>query len=181
MSLTNWFVARVAPQAELKIRSLLYRLDRSALVPVEERYFVRPGRREQRTKIKTKKQVPILPGYVFVESATDETWETIKKEVNERLGAPVVYGRVGFNGKPARLTDGDLQFLRSLSGLIESRKLTAMVRVGGTLKVVRGLYEGQIGPVLKIGGKDRGRVKTMMSLFGRMSVVEMAMADVEAA
>jgi transcription antitermination factor NusG len=183
MGLTNWFVARVVPQAEIKIRSQLYNLKPTveALVPTEERYLLRSKRKNLNSRIKTRKQVPILPGYVFVKVDPDRDWDALKKEVNERCGAPVVFGRVGFSGKPARLTESDLEFIRSLSGLIESRKLTAMVRVGGQLKVVRGVYEGQTGPVLKIGGKERGRVKTMMSLFGRMSVVEMAMADVEAA
>jgi transcription antitermination factor NusG len=35
--------------------------------------------------------------------------------------------------------------------------------------------------VLKISGKDRSRVKSMLNIFGRMTVVEFDMADVEAA
>lgn len=181
MSLLNWFAARVVPNSELRVQKQLYQLEQQALVPVEERPFPRPRRKNSKSTIWIKRQVPILPGYVFLGCESDDHFAKTKKMVNDRAGTMLVYGRVGFNGRPARLTEGDLHFLRDLSGLIESRKVTAMVRVGGSLKVVRGLYEGQTGPVLKIGGRESSRVKSMMSLFGRMTVVDLAMADVEAA
>jgi hypothetical protein len=122
MSLLNWFAARVVPNSELRVQKQLYQIEEQALVPVEERSFPRPRRGNSRSKIWIKRQVPILPGYVFLGCESDDHFVKTKKMVNDRAGTMLVYGRVGFNGKAARLTDGDLQFLRGLSGLIESTK-----------------------------------------------------------
>jgi len=109
----------------------------------------------------------ICPGYVLVKMImTDESWHLVR---NVRG----VTGFVGADGKPIPLTDEEIQALG-----VEKREVVVGYEEGDTVKVVDGPLEGFLGVVEEID-KEKGRVRVVVSMFGRETPVDLDLDQVE--
>ena len=131
----------------------------NVLVPVEERVFVKEGKSR---KVSRK----LYPSYVLVEMVLDEqSWYVVRH-------TPGVTGFVGAGSLPLPLSEREVRELMSRIGSEQAKpKVEINFRLGDTVTVRSGPFEGQAGPVVEII-PEKGKVKFTVSVFGRETVVE---------
>ena len=131
----------------------------NVLVPVEERVFVKEGKSR---KVSRK----LYPSYVLVEMVLDEqSWYVVRH-------TPGVTGFVGAGSLPLPLSEREVRELMSRIGPEQAKpKVEINFRLGDTVTVRSGPFEGQAGPVVEII-PEKGKVKFTVSVFGRETVVE---------
>ena len=109
----------------------------------------------------------VFPGYVLVKMVmTDDTWHLVR---NVRG----VTGFVGSGGKPIPLTDEEIAALG-----VETREVVVSYDVGDSVKITDGALESFIGTVEELD-KERGKVRVVVSMFGRETPVELELDQVE--
>lgn len=124
-----------------------------ARVPVEKVKELRNGKyREVERKL--------FPGYVIVRMIfNDESWFTIKS----------VKGVTGFVGDPHNpncLTQSEVDKLG-----IEEKNIEIDYKVGDTVSIMSGAFEGSNGEVAEID-MENAKVKVVVSVFGRNTSIE---------
>ena len=131
----------------------------SVLVPVEEKVFIKEGKSR---KVSRK----LYPSYVLVEMLLDEqSWYVVRH-------TPGVTGFVGAGSLPLPLSEKEVRELMSRIGSEQAKpKVEINFRLGDTVTVRSGPFEGQAGPVVEII-PEKGKVKFTVSVFGRETVVE---------
>ena len=131
----------------------------NVLVPVEERVFVKEGKSR---KISRK----LYPSYVLVEMLLDEqSWYVVRH-------TPGVTGFVGAGSHPLPLSEREVRDLMSRIGKEQAKpKVEISLKLGDTVSVKSGPFEGQAGPVVEIV-PEKGKVKFTVTVFGRETVVE---------
>jgi len=131
----------------------------NVLVPVEERVLVKDGKSR---KVSRK----LYPSYVLVEMLLDEqSWYVVRH-------TPGVTGFVGAGSLPLPLSEKEVRELMSRIGSEQAKpKVEINFRLGDTVTVRSGPFEGQAGPVVEII-PEKGKVKFTVSVFGRETVVE---------
>ena len=109
----------------------------------------------------------VFPGYVLVKMVmTDETWHLLR---NIRG----VTGFVGSANKAIPLTDDEIAALG-----VEKREVVVSYDVGDNVKITDGALESFIGTVEELD-LDRGKVRVVVSMFGRETPVELELDQVE--
>ena len=109
----------------------------------------------------------VFPGYVLVKMVmTDETWHLVR---NIRG----VTGFVGAANKAIPLTDEEIAALG-----VEKREVVVSYNVGDSVKITDGALASFIGTVEELDA-DRGKVKVVVSMFGRETPVELELDQVE--
>ncbi|MPM02020.1 Transcription termination/antitermination protein NusG [bioreactor metagenome] len=110
----------------------------------------------------------VFPGYVLVKMVmTDETWHLVR---NVRG----VTGFVGSGNKAIPLTEEEIASLG-----VEKREVTVGYQVGDSVKITDGALESFLGTVDELD-LDRGKVRVVVSMFGRETPVELDLDQVEA-
>jgi len=134
------------------------------VVPTEEEVEIRGGQRRTVAK-------KILPGYILVEMVmTDQSWAVVRN-------TPGVTGFVGSAGKPVPLAEDEVeQILKQMRA--ETPKVKVGFRPGQSVRVTEGPFADFVGVVDEIG-TDKGKVKVLLSLFGRETPVELDFLQVE--
>ena len=107
----------------------------------------------------------IFPGYVLVEMVmSDDSWYVVRN-------TPGVTGFVGHGTKPAPLDDADVKrILKQMK--MEAPKVKVSFSQGERVKVVDGPFTDFIGVVDSINA-ERGKVRVLVSFFGRETPVEL--------
>ena len=109
----------------------------------------------------------VFPGYVLVKMVmTDETWHLVR---NIRG----VTGFVGSANKAIPLTDDEIAALG-----VEKREVVVSYDVGDNVKITDGALESFIGTVEELD-LDRGKVRVVVSMFGRETPVELELDQIE--
>lgn len=109
----------------------------------------------------------VFPGYVLIKMIlTDESWHIVR---NVRG----VTGFVGSGNKPIPLTDEEVLALG-----VEKRDVNVGFKVGDTVKVNDGPLEGFNGVVDEVE-IDKGKVRVIVSMFGRETPVDLDFDQVE--
>ena len=109
----------------------------------------------------------VFPGYVLVKMVmTDETWHLVR---NIRG----VTGFVGSANNAIPLTDDEIAALG-----VEKREVVVSYEVGDSVKITDGALESFIGTVEELD-LDRGKVRVVVSMFGRETPVELELDQVE--
>ena len=109
----------------------------------------------------------VFPGYVLVKMVmTDDTWHLVR---NIRG----VTGFVGSANKAIPLTDDEIAALG-----VEKREVLVSYEVGNNVKITDGALESFIGVVDEID-LERGKVRVVVSMFGRETPVELELDQVE--
>jgi transcriptional antiterminator NusG len=172
----KWYVVHTLSGQEQKVKE---QLDRkvamenmqeqiaSVLVPIENVAEVRNGKK----KIMKRK---FFPGYILVEMAmNDDSWYLIKNTAG-------VIGFVGA-GTPVPLQDAEVEnILRQIDEKKEKVKPKVSFEKGETVKVNDGPFVNFSGSVEELD-PDRGKLKVMVTIFGRATPVELEYWQVEKA
>ena len=109
----------------------------------------------------------VFPGYVLVKMImTDETWHLVR---NVRG----VTGFVGSGNKAIPLTEDEIASLG-----VEKREVVVGYAVGDNVKITDGALESFLGTVEEID-LDRGKVRVVVSMFGRETPVELELDQIE--
>lgn len=134
------------------------------VVPTEEEVEVRSGQKRTVSK-------KILPGYVLVQmKMTDDS-------LNLVLNTPGVTGFVGSGNKPVPLREEEInRILKQMSS--ETPKVKVGFKQGQSVRVSDGPFTDFVGVVDEISA-DKGKVKVLLSLFGRETPVELDFLQVE--
>jgi len=135
-----------------------------ALVPKEKQIEIKNGKR----KIVEKK---IFPGYVLVEMiVTDESWYIVRN-------TPYVTGFIGMGVTPTPLSPEEVDnIMKRIS--VEEPKYKIDFKVGEAVSITDGPFKGFDGVVSEVG-EERGKVKVLVSMFGRETPVELDFLQVK--
>lgn len=130
---------------------------------------------EKKAKIKSGKRVvmeeKIYPGYVLVDMiVTDDSWYIVRN-------TPRVTGFIGSGVVPVPLNAKEVEELFSRMG-DESIKHKIDLVIGETVSIVDGPFKDFEGKVSEID-EERGKVKVLVSMFGRETPVELDFLQVK--
>jgi len=167
----NWYVVHTYSGHENKVKANLEKRIESLnmgnhifriLVPMEDELEIKDGKK----KVSKRK---IFPGYVLVEMVlTDESYNVVRH-------TPGVTGFVG-GSKPIPLTPQEVRQIMKQMGIDEPRTKIDL-EVGQTVRVNTGPFEGFVGNVEELY-PDKGKVKVMISMFGRETPIELDFSQV---
>lgn len=133
-------------------------------VPTEEEVEVKNG---QRRTVQHK----ILPGYVILQMVmSDQNWNIVRN-------TPGVTGFVGTGGKPTPLQQHEVDRIITQMESAEPRVKVGFKK-GQSVRVVDGPFVDFIGMVDEVN-TEKGKVKVLLSLFGRETPVELDFLQVE--
>ena len=133
-------------------------------IPTVEETEVRSGQRRTVTK-------KILPGYVLIQMRmSDQSWNIVRN-------TPGVTGFVGSGNKPIPLREEEVsQIMKQMAA--EAPRVKVGFRKGQSVRVTDGPFIDFVGVVDDIS-VDKGKVKVLLSLFGRETPVELDFLQVE--
>ncbi len=169
----RWYVVHTYSGYEDKVKTNLEK--RIELMGMKDKIFriLVPVENVIETKNKKKRiiQKKVFPGYIIVEMIlTDESWNLVRN-------TPGVTRFVGSGGKPEPLSDEEVErILKQISG--EGPAIRVDLQRGDSVKIVSGPFGDQIGIVQEID-PDRGKVKVLITFFGRETPVEVGFSDIE--
>ena len=136
------------------------------LVPTEKISEVKGGKK----KISSRK---FFPGYVLVEmDLTDEAWFLVKN-------LPGVSGFIGSGVRPLPLTEGEIkQILKQTEEKKEKPTPKVIFEKGEGVKIIEGPFTNFTGTINEVS-PDKGKLKVMVSIFGRAAPMEVEYWQVE--
>lgn len=130
----------------------------SVLVPTEKKIKIKSGKR----RVVEEK---IYPGYVLVEMVvTDDSWYVVRN-------TPRVTGFVGSGTTPTPLSPEEMEILQKRMG-VEEPKYKIDVGIGDSIKITDGPFKDFDGKVSEVD-EEKGKVKVLVSMFGRNTPVEL--------
>jgi transcriptional antiterminator NusG len=134
------------------------------IIPTEVEIEVKNGQRRNVDK-------KILPGYILVQmKLSDQSWSIVRN-------TPGVTGFVGSGSKPTPLEEGEVsQILKQMEA--EAPRVRVGFRKGQSVRVTNGPFIDFVGVVDEIS-MEKGKVKVLLSLFGRETPVELDFLQVE--
>jgi len=134
------------------------------LIPTETKIKIKGGKR------KTVRE-KIFPGYVLVEMVvTDDSWYVVRN-------TPNVTGFVGSGTTPTPVSDEEIKQLQKRMG-VEEPKYQIDVSVGTPVRITDGPFKDFDGKVSAVD-EERGKVKVLISMFGRETPVELDFLQVK--
>ncbi len=138
------------------------------LIPSENVVELVKGKKATRSK-------KFFPGYIFVQmELTDETWHLVKS-------ASKVTGFVGGKVRPPEVPEHEvLRVTKQMETGAEKPVPKVNFSVGESVTVVDGPFSSFNGTVEEIN-QDKGKVKVLVSIFGRPTPVELDFVQVEKA
>jgi len=130
----------------------------NVLVPTEKKIKIKNGKR----KIVTEK---IFPGYVLVEMiVTDDSWYVVRN-------TPNVTGFVGSGTTPTPISEEEVKELQRRMGIEEPTMKVDFMK-GDPIRIVDGPFKDMEGKIDDVD-EQRGKVKVLVSMFGRETPVEL--------
>ena len=114
----------------------------------------------------------VFPGYVLVKMEMDDrSWAAVRN-------TPGVTGFVGSQGNPSPLTRAEYNQIMKRTSVEVPKKTSTTMEIGQAVHVISGPlkdFDGLISEVMP----DAGKVKVMVSIFGRETPVELTFDQVE--
>ncbi|MEK7471585.1 MAG: transcription termination/antitermination protein NusG [Patescibacteria group bacterium] len=173
LGVRNWYAIHTyAGYENVVLRNLKQRIDSlgmndkifNVIVPVEKKIKIKAGKR---VEVEEK----IYPGYVLVDMiVTDDSWYVVRN-------TPRVTGFVGAGVNPVPLKKEEVDYLFKKMDAGTTRHNIDMV-VGETVRITDGPFKDLEGKVNTID-QDRGKVKVLVSMFGRETPVELDFLQVK--
>jgi transcriptional antiterminator NusG len=169
----NWYVIHTYSGYEERVRKNLEQRIKSmdsagdilqVVIPTEDEIEVKNGQRRTVTK-------KILPGYILVQMGmNDLSWSIVRN-------TPGVTGFVSGGNKPVPLKEEEVsQIMKQMEA--EAPRVKAGFRQGQSIRVIDGPFIDFIGTVDEIDA-DKGKIKVLLSLFGRETPVKLDFLQVE--
>lgn len=171
----QWYVIHTYSGYENKVKTNLEKRVTSmgmedkifrVMVPVEETLEIKDGRK----KIVQKK---IFPGYVLVDMVmTDDSWYVVRN-------TPGVTGFVGSGNRPTPLVEDEVQQILRQMGLTDQKPRPRLdLEIGQNIRVRSGPFDGFVGVIDEID-VERGKLRVLVSMFGRETPLELDFTQVE--
>lgn len=171
----EWYVIHTYSGYESKVKeSLMERMSAAGwgeqlseiLVPSEEIVELKKGKR----RVSERK---IFPGYILVRmELNDQTWHIVRD-------TPKITGFVGGKTHPTPLSEAEVKEIISQTESETGKpKPKVLFRVGESVRVIDGPFSSFIGMVDDVNA-ERGKVRVMVSIFGRSTPVELDFLQVE--
>jgi transcriptional antiterminator NusG len=162
-----WYVIHTYSGYENKVKqNLMHRIDSMemhdqifrVIVPTEEEIEIKNG---QRRTVQKK----VFPGYVLVQMRmTEDSWYVVRN-------TPGVTSFVGHGNRPTPLEEGEVKaILKQMTE--EPAKVRVSYQVGQAVKITDGPFTDFEGIVDAID-QERGRVRVLVSFFGREAPIEL--------
>ena len=173
----EWFIVQTYSGYENKVKTSLEQrikqmdmADRvfEVVIPTEEEIEIRDGQRKTVSK-------KLFPGYVLVQMLMgDDSWYVVRN-------TPGVTGFAGVSSderaRPVPLNDAEIsQILRQMD--TGTPRINVGFAVGESVRVIDGPFIDFVGQVDNIN-LDKGKVRVMVSMFGRETPVELDFLQVE--
>ena len=166
-SSARWYVVHTYSGHESKVsQTLKQRIDSQKLqnkvmdilVPTQNKIEIKEGKK---TAIKEK----IFPGYLLINMILDDaTWLAVRT-------TPGITGFVGTSTKPTPLPDDEVATIKRFMQL-EAPKFKTAFSTGEAVKITDGPFTEFLGTVSEID-EERGKLKVLVSIFGRETPVEL--------
>jgi transcriptional antiterminator NusG len=169
----QWFVINTYSGYENKVKENL--LHRIASMEAEEQIFevVVPTEIVEEVKHGERRQVEkkMFQGYVLVRmEMTDDAWYVVRN-------TPGVVNFVGAGNRPTPLPESEVSAIfQQMKG--EVKRVQLSLTVGETVKIIDGPFSEFLGTIDEVN-QDRGRIRVMVSFFGRDTPVELDFLQVE--
>ena len=136
----------------------------NVLVPTEKKIKIKKGKR-------VIEEEKVYPGYVLVEMVvTDDSWYVVRN-------TPRVTGFIGAGTVPTPVSLDEIKSLQKRMG-VEEPKFKIDVIVGDNVKITDGPFKDFDGKISEVDEK-RGKVKVLVSMFGRETPVELDFLQVK--
>jgi len=170
----RWYILHTYSGFEEKVKTtLLERIKKAGqedlfgeiLVPTEQVVEMIKGAKKTSSR-------KFFPGYILINvDLTDETWHTVRD-------TPKVTGFVGNDLNPEPLPDEDaLKIIGRIQDGAARPKPKVMYEEGDEVRVTDGPFSNFQG-IVETVYPDKGRVRVMVSIFGRQTPVELEFVQV---
>lgn len=169
----KWYVVHTSSGHEVRVmETLRQRVETmnlgskvfELLVPTQDRVVIRSGKK---ATIKEK----IFPGYILVKMILDDpTWLTVRT-------TPGITGFVGAGSKPAPLSEEEVKNIEKFVSAPAPRFKTKF-SVGEAIKITDGPFSDFLGTIHEID-EEKGKVKVLVSIFGRETPVELDFLQIQ--
>jgi transcriptional antiterminator NusG len=163
----NWYaVYTYTGYEQAVVRNLKQRIESlgmedkvfNAIVPTEKKIKIKGGKR-------VVEEEKIYPGYVLVDMiVSDESWYMVRN-------TPRVAGFVGSGTTPIPLSKEEIENLFQRMGIKEP-KYKMDVKINDIVRITDGPFKDFEGKISEID-EARGKIKALVSMFGRETPVEM--------
>jgi len=175
METKNWYVVHTYSGYENKVKTNLEKRVESmemqekifrVLVPMEDEIEVKDGKQK---KVKRK----VFPGYVLVEmTMSDDSWYVVRN-------TPGVTGFVGSGNKPIPLSPEEIKAILGAEGDGQHPPHVIVdFVVDQPVRVTSGPFKDHPAVVKEIW-PEKGKVKVLVSMFGRDTPVELEFTQIE--
>ena len=158
---------KVKNEIEMRVESMGLENNVFAVeIPMETVTEIKDGGK----RVDTEKKV--LPGYVLIRMDLDDrSWAAVRN-------TPGVTGFVGSEGHPEPLTRAEYNKIMKRTSHEVPQRTSTNIEVGQTVKVISGPLADFDGTVAEVS-PESGKVKVMVSIFGRETPVELSFDQVE--
>lgn len=136
----------------------------NVLVPTEKKIKVKAGKRVE-------EEEKVYPGYILVDMiVTDDSWFVVRN-------TPRVTGFVGSGVHPVPLSEKEIS---QLMGQMDQSSIKHEINliVDDAVKIADGPFKDMEGKVAEVD-TERGKVKVLVSMFGRETPVELDFLQVK--
>ncbi len=163
----RWYVVHTYSGHEAKVAATLKQRVESQklqdkvldiLVPTQEKIEIKEGKKN---KVKEK----IFPGYLLIRMVLDDnTWLVVRT-------TPGITSFVGMGNRPTPLPDEEVASIQKFMSM-EAPKFKASFSVSEAVKIVDGPFSEFLGTISEIDD-EKGKLKVLVSIFGRETPVEL--------
>ena len=171
----NWYVVHTYSGLEEKVKlsiedktekkDLKEKISR-ILIPTEKVIELRAGKKRESDK-------KFYPGYILVEmELDDETWHLVRS-------TPRVTGFVG-GTRPVPIPEEEVEIILQQLEKGPAPQVKTQFQKGENVRIIDGPFTNFVGYIDEVD-MDHGRLKVMVSIFGRQTPVELHFFQVEKA
>jgi len=163
----HWYVVHTYSGHEAKVAATLkQRIDSQKisdkildiLVPTQEKIEIKEGKKNT---VKEK----IFPGYILIRMVLDDiSWLAVRT-------TPGITSFVGNANKPTPLSEAEVETIKRFMSM-EAPKFKTAFAIGEAVKIIEGPFAEFLGSIAEID-EEKGKLKVMVSIFGRETPVEL--------
>ncbi|RKY39188.1 MAG: transcription termination/antitermination protein NusG [Candidatus Omnitrophota bacterium] len=171
----RWYVIHTQTGYEMKVKEMLENrikqekkedLFSRILIPTEE---VSEFKGRQRKVVHKK----LFPGYILIEMELNDKTLSLVRSI------PGVSGFVGLRNKPFSLQEEEVEkILKQIEKKEEKPKASVSFKKGEGVRIKEGAFANFMGTVEQVD-EEKGRLKVSVSMFGRITPVEVEYWQVE--
>lgn len=164
---SNWFVIHTYSGHEHRVANTLMQRIKTMkltnnilelLIPTQDKILIKRGKK---STIKEK----IFPGYMLIRMVlNDDSWLAVRT-------TPGVTSFVGIGNKPTPLPKKEVAAIKKFMEM-EAPKYKASFTVGEAVRIIEGPFADFLGSIDSIDNA-KGKVKVLVSIFGRETPVEL--------